>query len=170
MATTVLDQHAVGQLLDDLIDAYNRHDVDGVLSCCTDDVDWQDPIAGTMRGKDTIRGALRSVFAAFPDLHFPKDELIRYLSFDGSRGASSWHLMGTMTGHLDPPGYAPTKGPVSFSGTCLYEFRDGLISRHTIVFDMVDLGRQIGALPASGGVLDKMAVFLQRLTASRARR
>ncbi len=169
MAVAALDQQAVGLLIDKLIDAYNRRDVEGVLACCTDDVYWEDPTSGAIRGKNMIRAALRTVFTAFPDLHFPKEELNYYMSFDGTRGASSWRLTGTMTGPMNPPGYAPTGHPVDIKGACLYEFRDGLISRHTIVFDMVDLGRQIGAIPAAGSLMDKLSVRLQRMKVSRRR-
>ncbi len=44
-------------------------------------------------------------------------------------------------------------------GACVYEFAEGLISRHTIIFDALEFSRQVRALPRS----DRMGVLLQRL-------
>ena len=167
MAVAVLDKTATTELLDGFFDAYNRHDVDAVLAYCTDDVIWEDPTAGVLHGRRQAQNAMRNVFRAFPDMHFVRHDSTYFLSFDGTRAASGWRMTGHMRGELDPPGYAPTNRPIDISGTCLYEFRDGLISRHTIVFDMIKLGRQIDALPPSGSFMDKMAVRLQRMKARR---
>ncbi len=170
MAVAVLDKHAIGAMLDGFFEAYNLHDIDGVLAKCTEDIVWEDPTAGVLHGKDEIRKALGNVFRAFPDMTFGKKDKAYYLSFDGTHAASSWHLLGTMKGELDPPGYAPTHQPIEIKGVCLYELRDGLISHHTIVFDMIPLGRQMDALPPAGSLMDKMVVRLQRMKARRKRR
>ena len=170
MTVVVLDKHALSEMLDGFLDAYNRHDLDAVLAYCTDDVLWEDPTAGSLHGRHAVRSALSNVFRAFPDMKFGTDEVTYFMSFDGTRAASSWRLTGTMAGPLDPPGYAPTNGPIDIKGACLYELRDGLISHHTIVFDMIELGRQIDALPPAGSFMDKMAVRLQGLKARRKNR
>ena len=170
MAVAVLDKHAIDAMLEAFFDAYNLHDIDGVLGHCTEDIRWEDPTAGVLHGKRAVREALGSVFRAFPDMAFRRDELIYFMSFDATRAASSWRMTGTMAGALDPPGYGATNGPVDIKGVCLYELRDGLISHHTIVFNMIDLGRQIDALPPPGSLMDKMAVRLQRMKAGRKNR
>lgn len=170
MAVAVLDKHAVGAMLDGFFAAYNRHDIDGVLAHCTDDLVWEDPTAGVLHGKDEVRKALGNVFRAFPDMRFGQDDMSFFLSFDGTRAASGWHLLGTMKGPLDPPGYAPTNRPIEIKGVCLYELREGLISHHTIIFDMIPLGRQMDALPLAGSLMDKMVVRLQRIKAGRKHR
>lgn len=170
MTVVVLEKNALSELLDGFLAAYNRHDLDAVLAYCTDDVLWEDPTAGILHGRHAVRSALSNVFRAFPDMKFGADEVTYFMSFDGTRAASSWRLTGTMAGRLDPPGYAPTNGPIDIKGVCLYELRDGLISHHTIVFDMVELGRQIDALPPVGSLMDKMAVRLQGFKARRKNR
>jgi hypothetical protein len=73
-----------------------------------------------------------------------------------------------MLGPLDPPGYAPTGGRVEFEGIDFYDrFHDGLLTHYTVLFDMLDLGRQIGAAPQPGTLADRMGVFMQRLAACR---
>jgi steroid delta-isomerase-like uncharacterized protein len=60
----------------DWIDAWNRHDLDAILSHYADAVVFTSPFAMRLTGSETVRGkdALRAYFAAaltkFPDLHF----------------------------------------------------------------------------------------------------
>ena len=42
-------------------------------------------------------------------------------------------------------------------------YRDGRICRLWIVFDMMDLGRQLGTLPKAGSPMEKAAAVVQRL-------
>jgi steroid delta-isomerase-like uncharacterized protein len=170
MAVAVLDKHAIDAMLEGFFDAYNRHDIEAVVDHCTEDIRWEDPTAGVLHGKPAVRKALGTIFRAFPDMGFAKNENVYFMSFDATRAASSWRLTGTMAGVFDPPGYAPTNGPIDIRGMCLYELRDGLISHHTIVFNMIDLGRQIDALPPQGSLMDKMSVRLQRMKAGRKNR
>lgn len=161
MAVVALEKQIVSDLLDGFFDAYNRHDVDALLGYCTEDVLWEDPTAGILHGRQPVKRALNTVFRAFPDMTFTRDEVDYFMSLDGTRAASSWRLTATMTGPLDPPGYAPTGGTVDIKGVCLYALEDGLIAHHTVVFDMIELGRQIDAIPPAGSLLDKMTVRLQ---------
>jgi steroid delta-isomerase-like uncharacterized protein len=170
MAVVTLEKQTITELLDGFFDAYNRHDLDALLGYCTEDVLWEDPTAGILHGRQPVRSALRNVFTAFPDMKFAKDEVDYFISLDGTRAASSWRLTGTMKGPLDPPGYAPTGGTVDIKGVCLYVLEDGLIAHHTIVFDMIELGRQIDALPPAGSLMDKMVVRLQNLKVRRRNR
>jgi hypothetical protein len=60
----------------DWIAAWNRHDLDAILSHYADDVVFTSPFAVRLTGDGTVRGrdALRAYFAAaltkFPNLHF----------------------------------------------------------------------------------------------------
>ena len=86
------------------------------------------------------------MFPALPDTHI---ELVDgpYLSLDGNGVAARLRISGTMTGSLTPPGFAPTGGRLSFETAEFSHFRDGLLSHHTVVLNMLDLARQIGAVP-----------------------
>jgi hypothetical protein len=49
------------------------------------------------------------------------------------------------------------------------EIREGRLARHQIFWDMVELGRQIGAFPARGSVAENLTRRLQHLAARRMR-
>lgn len=76
--------------------------------------------------------------------------------------AARWHFTGTMTGPIDPPGYAPTGRKVSVSGVCLFEFQDGLVAHHTIVYDSMGILQQVGIMPAVDSAQAKLIAGLQR--------
>jgi hypothetical protein len=50
------------------------------------------------------------------------------------------------------------------------EIREGRLARHQIFWDMVELGRQLGAFPQRGSRAERLTRRLQRLTARRLRR
>ena len=143
-------------LLDDFLGAWNKHDGDLIMSFCTEDTVWRAPSMPVYEGKAAARAYLDSLFRAFPDLQFA---YTIHATGKEPRAASEWHLTATMQGPLDPPGFAATRKPIDIEGACLYEFEDGLISRHDTIYDGLELARQIKALPRS----DRMAVLMQRL-------
>lgn len=160
MATT-LTAADITKKLQSFFDAWNSRDVDKILSFVTKDVIWVEPgLSKPAYGKDAAAEALRNTFAAFPDITWPKEDLRIYTSDDPTFAATGWTLVGTMTGRLDP-GFAPTGKRVRVSGACLYEFREGLISRHTIVYDSVDAMQQIGLLPPQESLVFKAQMRIQ---------
>lgn len=70
---------------------------------------------------------------------------------------------------LDPPGFAPIDGPIEFQTAEFSTLRDGLLSRHIVVLNMLDLARQIGAVPEAGGLGDRLGIWAQHVAAFRAR-
>lgn len=78
-------------------------------------------------------------------------------------------VSGTMTGPLIPPGFAPTRGPLSFETAEFSRFRGGLLAHHTVVLDMLDLARQFGAVPRPGTLGARVGLRLQHVAAYRAR-
>jgi hypothetical protein len=70
-----------------------------------------------------------------------------------------------MTGPLDPPGFAPTNGPVSFETAEFSRIERGVLVEHRVVLDMLSLARQIGAVPAAGTFADRVGTRLQHLMA-----
>lgn len=154
------------ELMEDVIGrlfrAYDAHDPDKILALFTKDVVWEEPGIPSLRGHAAVKEHLRSVFEAMPDFHYTNK--VFFISVDGKKGASHWHGVGKMTGRLDPPGYAATNKKLEFEGACFYSFRDGLIAKHTVIYDMLAIGRQIGALPREGSIGDKLAVRLQNVT------
>ena len=143
-------------VLNDFFTGWNKHDARRALDCCTNDTVWTVPSMPALKGKEAARTYLEAMFTSFPDMHF---DYTIHTSVDGLKAAVGWHLTATLQERMDPPGFAATHKPVDLTGACLYEFEDGLISRHTIVYDALEFARQLKALPRS----DRMAVVLQRL-------
>lgn len=146
-----------------LFRAFSEHDVDKVIALHTPDALLETPaVTGTVRGRAAIAVEFTSLFRTFPDFQFLMDELEVYVAGSG-RVAARWHFTGTMKGPLDPPGYAPTGKKASVTGVCLYEFQDGLIARHTIVYDTMGMLQQVGIMPAADSAQARLIAGLQRL-------
>ncbi len=146
--------------------AANAHDADAVAALCCEDVVWVDPAAPqTLHGRAAVRGFHRDImFPALPDTHI---ELIDgpYVAVDGMGVAARLRISGTMTGPLTPPGFAPTCSRLSFETAEFSQFEGGLLARHTVILDMLDLARQIGAVPKPGSVADRFGVWMQHVAA-----
>jgi steroid delta-isomerase-like uncharacterized protein len=144
-------------------EAWNSHEHSRLLELMTDDIVYDDSAwPTTMRGHGEVRTFLDSVWRAFPDLRF---ELLEgpYIVPGQPKAAFYWRGSGSHTGPLEPPGFAPTAKRVEFEGVDFHEYRDGRVCRLRIVFDMMDIGRQIGTLPTAGSPVEKAAAAAQRL-------
>jgi predicted ester cyclase len=159
------------RFLESLHAAVNAHDAQAVAALCSEDVLWDDPAAQEpLRGREAVYRFHRDVmFRAIPDVRI---ELVDgpYLSLDGTSIAVRLRISGTMTGPLTPPGFAPTGGPIAFETAEFSHFDGGLLSRHTVVLDMLGLARQIGAVPKVGSMADRLGVRFQHIAARLARR
>jgi predicted ester cyclase len=164
--TQVVDASFARQFLQRLHAAVNAHDAEAVAALCCGDVVWEGPGAPqTLHGRDAVLRFHRDImFAALPDAHI---ELIDgpYLALDGTGVAARLRITGTMTGPLTPPGFAPTGGRLSFETAEFSRFEDGLLARHTVVLNMLELARQIGAVPQAGTLGDRIGVWMQHVAA-----
>lgn len=143
---------------------YNTHDPKAIVALFTDDVEWSQPMLDEpVKGRAAAQKELEATFRAMPDLHIPLDDVEIFTSEDGRKAISAYKLSGTMTGPMDPPGFAPTGRKAEIFGTCVYEFRGGLISRHFIVFDGMKLAQDLGLLPRNDSIAVKAMVGTQRL-------
>ena len=142
-----LDQAWVEEFLQRWEAAWNSHEPDRVLELMTEDIVYDDSAwPTTMRGHGDVREFLESAWRAFPDLRFEGTEG-PFIASGEPKAAFQWTGSATHTGPLDPPGYAPTGKRIEFDGADFHEYRDGRVCRLRIVFDMMDLGRQLGILP-----------------------
>ena len=157
MEDTELELKRYVDLVDDFLSAWNKHDAAKVMSMCTEETVWTVPSMPICNGKEAARSYLDALLRAFPDMHF---DYTIYTTGNEPRAVAVWHLAATMEAPLDPPGFAATGKPIDMEGVCLYEFEEGLISRHDIIYDGLEMVRQLRALPRS----NRIAVLLQRLT------
>ena len=169
MAQQVDDQFA-REFAKRLHAAVNAHDAEAVAALCTEDVVWEDPAAPeTLHGREAVRRFHRDImFRALPDARI---ELVDgpYLSLDRTRIALRSRISGTMTGPMEPPGFAPTGAPVAFETAEFWQFEGALLAHETVVVDMLALARQVGAAPQPGSRAERLNVWLQRIAARRAR-
>ena len=115
--------------LEALLDAFNAHDVDAVLTFFTDDCVFdmpRGPAPGGQRlvGKQEVRKGVQSRFDGIPDIVYGDD---RHFS-SGDRGVSEWTIRGTQA----------TGEPIEVRGCDLFEFTDGKISRKDSFWKIVD--------------------------------
>lgn|SRR5688572_18552563 len=107
------------QLLDAFADAFNRHDLDALMSMMTDDGVFEasagDRADGERHeGQRPVRAAFEAVFTQYPDAHWGHAR--HFVS--GNRGVSEWTFTGTLRDGRR----------VEVNGCDLFTFRDGKIA------------------------------------------
>lgn len=115
--------NAIAEVATDLLqhfaDAWNRHDVDGLMSFMTDDCVFEasagPDVNGTRyAGRDAVRSSFAEVWTTFPDAHWSS---ARHFVI-GDRGVSEWTFTGTRADGTH----------VEVHGCDLFTFRDGKIA------------------------------------------
>jgi len=84
------------RLLDSFAAAWNRHDLDALMSMMTDDCVFEASAGPQVdgersEGKSAVRAAYAAVFEAFPDAHWANAR--HFVA--GDRGVSEWTFSGT---------------------------------------------------------------------------
>jgi ketosteroid isomerase-like protein len=84
------------QVLERLVDGYNRHDVDAIMSLFVEDCVFEsprgpDPWGRRYVGKEEVARAVSTRFEGIPDVHYGDGD--HFVA--GDRGASEWTLTGT---------------------------------------------------------------------------
>jgi steroid delta-isomerase-like uncharacterized protein len=158
-STTRLTEAQMRALNEDLFEAWNRHDIEGVLKHMQPDVLWVDPtLDEPAHGKVGAAASMANTFTAFPDFHLPADDFEAFYDVDAQSAVAVWTARGTMTGRLDT-GVPATGRPVDVRGSTLVRLRDGLVSEYRFMFDALDMMQQMGLLPKSTGVGFKALVM-----------
>ena len=88
--------HGRLEVLRQVLEAFNRHDLDAIMSHFADDCVLETPRGpepwGTrFVGRDEVRRGLMARFEGIPDVHYSDDD--HFVS--GSRGVSEWTISGT---------------------------------------------------------------------------
>ena len=101
-------------VITEVCDAFNRHDVEGILQHFTDDADWllsrgTPPEGDRVQGMEAIRAMLRRRFRTIPDMAWE----IHSHWVGGNRGCSEWTVSGT-----------ETNGKIKWLGIDVWELND----------------------------------------------
>jgi steroid delta-isomerase-like uncharacterized protein len=110
---------ATTELLQAFADAWNRHDIDGLMSFMTEDCVFEasagaDVCGARYAGREAVRAGFAEVWATFPDAHWRDG---RHFVL-GDRGVSEWTFTGTRS----------DGARVEVNGCDLFTFRDGKIA------------------------------------------
>ncbi len=125
------DMNVTEDTLKQILEAFNRHDLDAIMEFFADDCSFDfprgpDSWGQRFIGKAQVREALASRFKGIPDVHYGEDR--HFISSDGTRGLSEWTLTGT----------TPSGLGVKVRGCDLWEFRDGKVSRKDSYWKIVE--------------------------------
>lgn len=108
------------EMLQDMVVAFNRHDLDAFMGYFTDDAVFEsprgpEPWGRRHEGKQAVREAMEGRIRDIPNVHYGQD--MHFVT--GDRGVSEWTLTG-MT---------PAGERLEYRGCDLWTFRDGRVSR-----------------------------------------
>ena len=136
------------ELAQQIFAAINAHDVEALRGIWADDVEERFPDK-TCRGKEELSAHFKGLFAALPDFRM---ELVSAVE-QGETVFARWKLTGTHEGVFN--GIDPTGRAISLDGMDQFTFRDGRMAANFVVFDQMEVGRQLGLLPPDGSPPDR---------------
>ncbi len=115
--------------LQQIVELFNRHDLDGLMEAFVEDCVLEIPRGPHPWGqrfiaKEQVRAGLASRFADIPDVHYGEDR--HWVA--GNRGVSEWTLTGATTAGVR----------VEVRGCDLFQFRDGKILRKDSYWKIVE--------------------------------
>ena len=123
------DKPVTVETLKAFLDAFNRHDLDSIMSFFADDCVFylprgSEPWGTRFVGRDAVREGLASRFTGLPDVHYGDD---RHWMCDGL-GVSEWLLTGTTLAGKH----------IEVRGVDLLEFEGGKIIRKDSYWKLVE--------------------------------
>jgi C-1 hydroxylase len=130
------------ELVDELLAAWNAHDLDRVMACYDAAYAGTDVgEAATHQGIIGVRKMTRRWFRAFPDLRVEPDAVI----IQGDQVALGWLLHATHSGTFMR--IPPTHRLITMRGVSIMTVVDGQITHGSRIWDMAAFLRSVGLLP-----------------------
>lgn len=123
------DEAPTVEVLKQILEAFNRHDLDAIMDYFSDDCSFDfprgpEPWGQRFIGKDQVREALAGRFKGIPDVHYGDDR--HWVA--GDMGVSEWTLTGTTTSGVS----------LKVRGCDLWEFRNGKVVRKDSYWKIVE--------------------------------
>ncbi len=124
-----ISEGATIEALDELLDGFNAHDLDRIMSMFADDCVLQMPRGESPRGsrfvgKEAVRQGLASRFSGIPDVNYGDATHI----ISGDIGITKWTLTGTQT----------NGNKLEVLGCDFYTFKDGKVVEKDSYWKIVD--------------------------------
>jgi steroid delta-isomerase-like uncharacterized protein len=131
-----------GNLVRQLVEAWNAHDVESVVALYADDFVGVDVAEREpQRGPSSMRASYEQYVQAFPDLVLTLHETI----VQDDRVAVVWTVRGTHNGSILR--IPATARAVEVRGMSAFTVRDGKFVAATSIWDLAGLLRSLGLLP-----------------------
>lgn len=129
--TNAQEMKVTAETLKQILEAFNRHDLDAIMEFFSDDCTFDfprgpEPWGQRFTGKAHVREALAGRFKGIPDVHYGEDR--HWISADGNRGISEWTLTGTTN----------SGQPVKVRGSDHWEFHNGKVTRKDSYWKIVE--------------------------------
>lgn len=131
----------ITQMMRDLLDAWNAHDVERAALFYAEDYQGTDVgQSGPQNGRTSRVRVLEAYIRAFPDLQFTGDSVV-----EGNRAVLIWTMTGTQRG----PVYKipPTGRRIEIRGVSILTVEGGQITRGHNIWDTAGLLRSLKLLP-----------------------
>jgi steroid delta-isomerase-like uncharacterized protein len=125
-------------------EAWNRHDLDAIVSMHTPDMVFENHTAGERAEGGAVRAHVASIFQSWPDIRF---ETRRLYAREGlvvcEWTATATHSRAITRGGLEAE---PTGARLEWEGVDIFPIVDGLIARKDVYSDSTAILRQVGLL------------------------
>jgi len=123
------NQEVTMALVEEIIDAFNRHDLDAIISHFADDGEFflaagPETCGQRFKGPEAIREILGARFAAMPDIQWNEGQSWIF----GDKALSEWRVQGTL----------PDGGRIDCLGCDLWQFRDRKIVKKDTYYKQVN--------------------------------
>jgi steroid delta-isomerase-like uncharacterized protein len=132
----------ITQLVGELADAWNRHDIERTIRLYAANYHGIDiSEIGPRHGQEGAREWIKRYWDASPDMHFTCEQTV----VQGNRAAVSWRAQGTHRGYL--MNIPPTGRVFTVRGVSFLTIQDNQIQRAEYIWDLAELLRCIRLLP-----------------------
>lgn len=149
MTATPPENATTTELVTWIFERLNAHDLDALQAVWTDDTVERAP-DGTIHGAAEATAYFEAKFAGLEGFNL---EVLRIIA-EGDEAFVHWKLTGTHTGRV--AGIEATGKKISADGIDHMVLRDGTLLTNTVVFDQMEIARQLGILPRDGTIADTM--------------
>jgi len=124
-------------------EVWHQGQLSRIVELFTTDFVRHDPGGRELHGIDQNRQFIRSMRAAFPDVHYTVEDQIA----KGDKVVVRYRFQGSHLGAFQ--GMPPTGKQVTYTGILIYRIADGKIAEQWTELDLLGFLRQLGVLPSS---------------------